>query len=93
MQNLTAMRFREVSLRYQNIRHLPLLRVSARNTDERIHRPSPTLRAMVPGVAFYPWGVGNALRSRTILSPAVKRGKDVSSRWPLRAQPKARYPY
>ena len=87
MQNLTAIRFREVHLEYQNMQHLPLLRISVRNTDERIHRSSSALRAMVPGVAFYPWDVGNILPCQTILPPAVKTLINVSSRWAMSAQP------
>ena len=67
--------------------HLPLLRVSVRNTDERIHHPSPALRAMVPGVAFYPGDLGDVWWSQTIPPPAVKTPRSVSSRWTLCAQP------
>ena len=87
MQNLTDVRIWEVCLYYKIVHHFPLLRVSVRNTDVRIHRTSPALRAIVPWVAFYPRDSGNVLRSQNLLSPAVKSWKDISSRWPLRTQP------
>ena len=62
MQNLTGIRIWEVYLEYKIVYHVPLLRVSVRNTDVRIHRPSPALRATVSGVAFYPRDSGNVVQ-------------------------------
>ena len=69
MQILTVIRVRKVYLGDKNMTLLPLLRVSVRNTDERIRCPPPALRAIVPGAAIYPWDLGNVPRLLTQQPP------------------------
>ena len=89
MQNLIAIRVRNIYSGDRDMQHLPLPRVSVRNMDGRVHRPSPALRATVPGVrvALYPWDLGNVSPSQTVPLPAVKTPSSVSSRWKLCTQP------